>query len=109
MSYTKIQILYDKIPKTVCKDGCAKCCYDMIQVSPSENEHMGGYEWNGKCVFLVDNHCSIYEKRAFICRLFGASETMKCEGCVAERFLSEGETRELVSEYVRIKRMEGGG
>jgi len=98
----KILDLYVRIPKSSCKEGCAECCYDMIQVSPEESERMGGYEWKGKCIFLQDNKCTIYERRAFICHLFGTSDTLCCQGCVPERYLSESETKELVKEYVSL-------
>ena len=64
---------------------------------------MGGYRWSGKCELLIDGKCSVYEDRAFICRLFGTSETMQCEHCVPERYLTASETQELVKEYLRLK------
>ena len=103
---TKIEELYGKIPKSVCKKGCADCCQDLIQVAREEDERMGGYQWNGKCVFLINHQCSIHDQRAFICRLFGTSEMMRCDGCTPEYYLSEAETRELVSLYVHLQRVE---
>jgi Fe-S-cluster containining protein len=75
----------------------------MIQVAPEEDNRMGGYHWEGKCVLLIDNKCSVYEKRAFICRLFGSSEIMKCPDCTPERYLSKSETTELIKKYVSLK------
>ena len=103
---TKIQEIYEMIPKSKCKEGCADCCNDMIQVAPEENKRMGGYEWLGKCNFLKDNRCSIYDNRAFICRLYGTSEILRCENCIPERYLTESETKKLVSEYVKIKNQQ---
>ena len=100
--FTEIQELYKMIPKSVCIKGCSKCCYDIIQVAPEEDERMGGYKWEGKCVFLVNDQCSIHDKRAFICRLFGTSKIMQCVGCTPEYYLTENETRELVSRYMKI-------
>jgi len=100
---TEIQKLYEKIPKSKCKDGCVKCCKDMIQVAPEEDERMGGYKWDGKCTHLKDNHCTVYENRAFICRLFGTSETMQCDDCIPERYLTQAETKKIVSEYAKLK------
>ena len=106
---TKIQLLYESIPKSVCKVGCARCCADIIQVAPEEDERMGGYRWEGQCVHLKDSRCSVHENRAFICRLFGTSEMMRCEGCVPERYLTESETKELVGAYVRLKDQQEKG
>jgi hypothetical protein len=105
-SLTKIQKLYEKIPKSNCKKGCMKCCNDMIQVAREEDERMGGYRWDGKCAHLNDDRCGVYENRAFICRLFGTSETMRCPDCTPETFLTKSETQDLVNEYVRLKGLE---
>ena len=99
---TEIKKLYESIPKSTCKEGCSKCCKDMIQVTKEESENMGGYKWVGQCIFLVENRCSIHENRAFICRLFGTSELMKCQDCIPERFLSEKETKDLINKYVKL-------
>lgn len=70
---------------------------------------MGGYSYDPEhaiCTHLIDGKCSVYEKRPFICRLYGASELLKCEHCTSERYLSEQETTDLVHAYVRIKAEE---
>ena len=101
---TEIQELYKKIPKSKCEKDCAKCCYDLIQVSKEESKRMGGYAWNGKCIHLIDNQCSVHEKRAFICRLYGTSEILRCSGCEPEYYLSESETKAIVNEYLKLMR-----
>ena len=98
--------IYDKIPKSQCLNGCYKCCTNMIQYTPSELKTMGGYEYNGECSHLKDGKCSIYDKRPFVCRIYGVSELFKCEDCVPERFLSEEETIELVHQYVQLRKKE---
>ena len=99
----ELKELYKKIPSSVCKDGCSKCCRDVIQFTPSEEKAMGGYSNDGKCVHLKDGKCSVYENRAFVCRLFGTSEMLRCEGCTPSHVLSEEETSALIHEYVKIK------
>ena len=101
-----IKNIYDKIPKSQCKNGCFKCCTNMIQFTPSELKAMGGYEYDGICSHLKDGKCSIYENRPFVCRIYGSSELFICENCVPERFLSEEETVDLVHEYTLLKRGE---
>ena len=103
---TNIQQLYEQIPASVCTEGCAKCCRDLIQVAPEESVRMGGYKWDGQCVFLQNNRCSVHSNRAFICRLFGVSEIMRCGGCVPERCLTEAETKNLVQAYTRLKNQQ---
>ena len=103
MIETEIQRMYKRIPRSVCKQGCTICCHDMIQVADEESLRMGGYKWNGKCNHLTETGCAIHENRAFICRLFGTSEIMKCGGCVPEYFLTKEETENLVKEYTKIK------
>ena len=103
MSNTEIQKLYELIPTSICKEGCSKCCKDIIQVAPEEDKRMGGYQWDKQCFFLKDNGCSIHDKRAFICRLFGTSVLMPCEDCTPEKYLSEKETKDLINIYLRIK------
>lgn len=101
-----IKELYKSLPKSVCKEGCSKCCSDMIQFSPSEEKRMGGYEWNGKCSHLIDGKCSVYENRPFVCRLFGTSDMLTCEGCTPERYLTEEETIKIVHEYTLCRNRE---
>lgn len=98
--------IYAKLPPTRCSDTCYKCCTNIVQFSRSEEEAMGGYEWNGKCSHLVDGKCSIYENRPFVCRIFGASVLFECEGCTCDEPLGEEETKELVHEYISMKKRE---
>ena len=101
-----IEELYKKIPSSTCKNGCFECCTNMIQFSPSEAKRVGKYEYNGRCPYLINSRCSIYEKRPFVCRIYGASNLLKCNDCVPERYLTEEETNELVHEYMVIKKKE---
>lgn len=98
--------IYAKIPQTHCSDSCYKCCTNIVQFSRSEEEAMGGYEWNGKCSHLVDGKCSVYENRPFVCRIFGASVLFKCDDCMCDEPLGEDETRKLVHEYISMKKSE---
>lgn len=65
---------------------------------------MGGYKYIGHCNHLVNGKCSIYKQRPFVCRIYGSSETLSCEDCKAERYLSKEETEKLMHEYVSIKK-----
>ncbi len=102
----EIQELYKKIPTSICQSECSKCCKDNIQFSPSEEKNMGGYEWNGQCVHLQDGRCTIYDKRPFVCRIFGASEILSCENCKPERYLSQEETVKIIHAYTVYRNQE---
>ena len=96
----EITDLYKRIPSSVCRPDCVKCCMDMIRFSPSEGAKMGAYEYDGRCPYLDESgKCSIYERRPLVCRLFGTSELLKCEGCTPERCLSAEETTEILRLY----------
>lgn len=101
-----INEIYRKIPQSHCKQGCYKCCINSIQFTPEEEKNMGGYEYNGQCPYLVNGKCIIYEKRPFVCRIYGTSELLKCEDCISERYLSEEETKLLIREYMSIKKKQ---
>ena len=79
--------LYKKIPSSSCINGCYKCCTNIIQYTPNELKAMGGYEYNEKCSHLKDGKCSIYDKRPFVCRIYGASEILNARIVYLKDFL----------------------
>ena len=102
----EIKKLYEKIPPSMCKFGCSKCCTNMIQFTPSEEKMMGGYEWNNQCSHLIGGKCSIYDRRPLVCRIYGTSDMFRCEGCTADKYLSEKETMEIIHEYNGYRNQE---
>lgn len=106
MYENEISELYKQIPSSVCRSGCSECCTNMIQLSPSEERRIGGYEWNGKCSHLIDGKCSVYKDRPFVCRIYGTNELMRCDGCKSGKYLSEGEVTELIHKYVFYRNEE---
>lgn len=65
-----------------CGNGCAACCIDGISIFSLEAENIRRKNKNhtrtnqtkipGKCTFLsVDNSCTIYESRPYVCRTQG--------------------------------------
>lgn len=104
---TDIQRLYLRIPKSRCADGCFECCTNIVQFAREEAERAGEYKYDGVCGFLDgDGRCGVYESRPLVCRIYGASEIMRCDGCEPEGWLSEAETRAIVKEYAKIKDMQ---
>ena len=65
------------------------------------------WEFNcGKCPYSVGGNCGIYDRRPFICRLFGMSEDpgLQCpHGCRPDHPLSQEETNELFDAYRAIR------
>ena len=65
-----------------CKKGCSHCCHYNVSISDLEahyiqkttkskisNQRVGEPNFHGEsCPFLIDNSCSIYESRPFVCR-----------------------------------------
>ncbi len=91
----KLQALYAQVPEVGCKGLCEASC-GSVTVTAQEQQRIrvrhgvnlprhGAFiadDPAGRCPALVDQRCSIYEDRPFICRLWGAEETMPCEhGC----------------------------
>jgi len=104
---TEIQRLYLKIPASRCKDGCFECCTNIVQFAKEEAERAGEYKYDGVCPFLDENKkCGVYQNRPLVCRIYGASEIMRCEDCAPERYLNEEETRAIIKEYAKIKDMQ---
>jgi Fe-S-cluster containining protein len=112
---TEIQKLYTKIPKSICTEGCFDCCINSVQFAREEAERAGEREcgeYNGICPFLDEKNkkCGIYENRPLVCRIYGVSEIMRCDGCRPENesikylaYLTEEETRAIIREYTKIK------
>jgi Fe-S-cluster containining protein len=71
--------------------------------------HLIKQDWNDSdgcltCPMLKDNKCSIYDKRALICRLYGVVENMKSRfGCKATRYLTNKEGVTLVSAVKKLE------
>jgi len=75
-----IQDIYPQIPSMKCKEGCADCCgpvpfndeeWEKVKDRPKRKDN------SLKCQFLINNKCSIYEDRPFLCRLFATTRDVK--------------------------------
>lgn len=107
---TEIQKLYLLIPKTECSHDCVKCCKNsVVQFADEELERAGGsYNFTDRCPFLDDkgdgHGCGIYENRPLVCRIFGASELLPCDGCKCEKPLNAEETTSLLRRYNELRK-----
>lgn len=115
------RMLYRDIPKTSpCKAGCQKCCgpvpWSEAELSAVQSDIPAMVEWlvmpngtralmdqrTGLCPFLTRGGCGVYDRRPFMCRVYGASAEpiLTCpEGVVAARPLSVRKTCELTNAY----------
>ena len=91
--------IYDKIPCSVCEADCFRCCTNMVQFTEEELNLMRGYKFDGKCSHLVNGKCSVYENRPFVCRIYGTSELLRCDGCTPSEYLTEEQTLKLIHKY----------
>lgn len=85
--------------RSVCREGCARCCYTDISVFSLEAkfiidwfaalpqqtrreliERWESSEAPGACVFLREESCTIYEARPLICRTQGLPLSYKEDG-----------------------------
>jgi hypothetical protein len=106
---SKLRELYAAIPEFQCKPGCSDCCGAVPMVKA---------EWQAiklaqrvqhsnclTCNYLVDEKCSVYADRPFLCRLFGATTDakMRCpQGCGPEKPLTAKQAGILNTKYIKL-------
>ena len=102
----ELQALYDRIPKGFkCVAGCNLCCgpvpvcSEEIALVTTEDKKKSD---NSKpCVFITPQGCSIYDKRPFMCRIYGCAPELQCPyGLRPERMMTSEEASELTDEYI---------
>lgn len=80
-----IKTIYQQIPPMMCKEGCSDCCgpvpftdeeWEKVKDRPKRKE-----DGSLKCQFLIDNKCSIYEDRPYLCRIFGTTKGVQKLEC----------------------------
>lgn len=105
--YRIVDYVYAQIPDVGCKGLCQQCC-DSIAMSATEQQRIrerhgrilplaAGFP-GGHCPALTAaGACSVYQDRPFICRLWGATEELRCpHGCVpADGFVPEDHAQRL--------------
>jgi hypothetical protein len=102
------EILYGQIPAFRCKPGCSACC-GPVPFSRAEWQRIPDKRTAAglDCPYSGPRGCAIYEKRPFMCRLFGAAASLPCPfGYRPDRILSEEEAAELTGRYIELMRAE---
>jgi Fe-S-cluster containining protein len=114
-SKQKHEKLYKRIPKSICKKGCFKCCttvpFDLYEA------HIVGITsniyaiWNTlkpqsvftqTCEFIEHGKCSIYENRPFMCRIYGTCDDLKCPNCKSEFMITNELAGDLTRQYILL-------
>jgi Fe-S-cluster containining protein len=107
---SKLRALYAAIPSFTCKPGCSDCCgvvplakpeWQAIKLAPRADHGSNCMT----CDYLIDNKCSVYADRPFLCRLFGAttSAKMRCpHGCGPDKPLSAAQADSLNAKYMKL-------
>ncbi|MDA8045520.1 MAG: YkgJ family cysteine cluster protein [Actinomycetota bacterium] len=113
--------LYSGIPPVPCRGECVESCGPISMTRQEEatilargvrippmSESMAALERGEDyyCPALRDRQCTVYEDRPTICRLWGATESMRCpHGCTPEGALTQAESHRLL----RMAADLGGG
>lgn len=106
---TLVAAIYSQVPEVNCKGLCQQACGPIgcsgieavaLQDAGHALPRTVNHPTQGAltCSHLSpEGRCRIYEQRPLVCRLFGATPAMRCpHGCRPQRFLQEGESRELL-------------
>ncbi|PSV00381.1 YkgJ family cysteine cluster protein [Photobacterium kishitanii] len=104
--------LYNEIPLVSnCGKSCNKCC-GPVPLSRKEAEILGlgnaattPTDGKGTCIFSSANGCSVYDRRPFMCRIFGASKdkALKCDlGASANKPLTKKQAMRLADRYRKV-------
>lgn len=112
MSRIKHRRLYKKIPEFRCKDGCNECC-GPVPLTDWEAKRLGvkgnmtpTKEGSLTCIFSTKNGCKVYDKRPFMCRLFGTAKESRLEcpkGCGPKTPLTDAQAASITTEYLKLK------
>ena len=121
-------MLYRDLPKVPCKAGCTDCCGPVMwsaeewarvehdaalvgaQVEPWGDDQPGmvlaSIPGQMRCPFARNGACAVYERRPFICRLFGTvpAEPRLCcpHGCRPKRAIKPIQAADMRERYRAI-------
>jgi hypothetical protein len=121
----RLAALYDRVPQVGCRGLCADSCTAIDGVSAERDVlEAAGFALPAvratpgqirlqilstgaapRCPALSEaGRCQVYERRPFICRLFGTTPGLTCEhGCLPDRWVTRTEVREMFEELHAIE------
>jgi Fe-S-cluster containining protein len=112
-AYEALDALYAEFPAVHCKGLCADEICGPVRMSRVEAGRVLAYG-NRKpktprhgerlvCPALRHGRCTVYPVRPAICRLYGATESMRCpHGCEPDRMLTKEEGREYLARAFQL-------
>ena len=127
MTARHLRMAYRDIPTMTCRAGCSDCCGPVpwndaelarvaadVPIHAKEINLRGGIrvlqdQITGGCPFVrrdgAANSCAVYERRPFMCRLFGtapADAGLRCpHGCAPARALTPAAAAALTHKHRR--------
>ena len=103
-----LENIIKEIPKFKCIEGCTDCCGPVF-TTKTEAETLGievglltNSTGSGKCQFVSECGCSVYESRPVMCRMFGSSDILelRCRhGKSPSKRLSADKSNSLIHKY----------
>lgn len=97
--------IYNRIPRFECVPGCNECCV-ATPISKVELDRLPPKEKTGRnlvCQYSTPEGCEVYDKRPYMCRIFGTVEDLQCPaGGKARKTLTVSEGQKLTNEYIRV-------
>jgi Fe-S-cluster containining protein len=121
----KLQAIYDQMPTVECTGACTDEC-TLIPMTPLEAEAMKKASLRPlkfeectaaghvilvpdalgnrmRCPMLVNEKCSVYQARPFICRAYGVSAGLECrEGCKTDNPLTKEQAMKLLHKVSKL-------
>jgi hypothetical protein len=102
----RLELLYSESPGFECEPGCTECC-GCVPMTAIERARLKKHREPGNTGLLdcpyVDKkagRCVAYNDRPLLCRLFGATEDLRCpRGCGPSALLSGERTRIIMEAY----------
>ena len=109
---TEHRQVYRGIPTFECKAGCSDCC-GPVPVSEWEAERLGiegpltpVKPGTMTCAFVKEGGgCEVYDRRPFICRLFGTADEIRLtcrHGCRPKKLLTKEQAAKKTNDYMDI-------
>lgn len=106
----QLKQLHARVPEVHCKGLCTDACgiiamqgFEAHRIVQQTGEWPSFDGETALCSFLKEGRCSIYDIRPLICRIWGATNQLRCpHGRVPDRWLSDAEARALLSQAQRI-------
>jgi Fe-S-cluster containining protein len=105
-----LEAIYAELPSIDCRRLCHPACGPIV-MSRAEGARIASVAGEREaaddlvCPYLerASGLCGVYELRPLICRLWGATESLRCEwGCEPSAALSDAEVKRLIERVLAL-------